>query len=448
MPAKPAKLQLSPKVFFKKVCGEVYVRNVATGEEFLFNAEAAPVFSALRRGALPSAPALRGKAAFLRKLKSFGLLRATTGGARSRATIAPKAELSAADAPPDIAGHCQENCGRNHRLWSAGLELTWRCNARCRHCYLDMPEEQTAVGELSEVEWLSVVDQLSRMGCMNVLVTGGEPTLHPAFLPVCERIVKRGMLCDIYTNGIDIPDAMFGALCELPLNSVSVSLYSGTDAFHDEVTGIPGSFRKTLDALLRFKDAGVAVYAKAPMFHGHLEDIFSAMELGEQRGFAVKPANIIVPGHSGISRNQMMLDAAEYLEFLEQKSTPDSGADTDQARVARANGPVCQAGLTTLCVSPTGDVMPCNSFPWRCGNVRESPLAAIWRTGEPLRRLWAMRFKAFSPRCAKCKDIAFCTICPGASWNETHGQLAPCSWSCEQTAVRAAFNRKPQRREQ
>ena len=440
-PRRSRTLQLARTVFFKKVADGVFVRNVATGEEFLFTPDAAPVFSALRRGSAPDRPALRGRSAFIRLLKTHGLLQSAETGRRSRAKTVVPPRAPGEGAVRDIAGRCQDACLRTNRLWSAGLELTWRCNARCRHCYLDVPEEQTAAGELTEAQWLFVVDQLARMGCMNVLVTGGEPTLHPAFLAVCKRIADRGMLCDVYTNGIAVSDAMFDALRAIPLNSVSFSLYSGAAAFHDEITGVPGSFRRTLSTLLRFKEADVRVYAKAPMFHGHLEDVFSAMELGEKTGFPVKPANILVPGHSGTGRNPMMLRPSEYEAFLERNSTPDPFAGAEQAREVRANGPVCQAGRTTLCVSPTGNVTPCNSFPRVCGNVLEMPLAAIWRKSAPLRRLRALRFKDFSPRCATCADIAFCTICPGASWIETNGSFAPCSWSCEQTAVRAAFNR-------
>ena len=68
------KLKLVRTAFFKKVGDEVYVRNVATGEEFVFNGAAAPIFSALRRGADRSSAALRGNARFLRELVSFGLL--------------------------------------------------------------------------------------------------------------------------------------------------------------------------------------------------------------------------------------------------------------------------------------------------------------------------------------------------------------------------------------
>ena len=251
---------------------------------------------------------------------------------------------------------------------------------------------------------------------MNVLVTGGEPTLHPDFLAICEHIVKRGMLCDIYTNGIYIPDDLFNALCKLPLNSVSVSLYSGTNAFHDTITGVPGSFKRTLSTLLRFKNAGFDAYAKAPIFHKHLDDYFSAKELGMRNGFRVLASTILVPGHSGRTRNPMMMDASEYRRFLEQDAIPNTAIDNSDEQKKRLDEPLCHAGLSTLCISPFGDVMPCNSFPAVCGNVIQTRLSTIWQTSNIFRFLREFRRRDVSPDCASCKDIVFCTICPGASW--------------------------------
>lgn len=433
-------LRLAPSVFFRKVAPEVYVRDVATGEEFIFSAEAAPVFSALRRGVALDSPVLRENASFLRQLASWGLL---TPHPALRGRKCPPADPAGVPASGgDLLARFQESCRRRHRLGAACLELTYRCNARCSHCYLDDASEQTAAGELDGAEWRNVIDQLARMGCMRVLVTGGEPTLHSDCLDICRHVVRRGMLCDLYTNGIAVPEAFFEGISALPLNSVSVSLYSGTDAFHDAITGIPGSFQKTLASLLRFKAAGFDVFAKTPLFHGHLDDYFSARRLGLQHNFSVHPANILVPGHSGTSRNEMMLDSAEYREFLERDARPDTAPETETSRETIAGDSVCHAGLSTLCISPTGIVRPCNSFPWDCGNVRSDSLSHIWKTAEPFRRLRALRRRDLSPACATCPDIACCTVCPGAAWTENPGAFSPCSWSCAQAADRAAFNRQ------
>ena len=434
---------LAKTVFFRKVGSVVFVRNVATGEEFLFNEETEPILSALRNGATSRSAALRGQNDFIQELHDLGI--ANLGEEKPKDRLGLDSDRYFLDectvTKGNLVSSLQEECRQMHHLWSAGIELTYRCNEHCKHCYLDVHEEQIATSELTQTEWMKVVDQLARMGCMNVLVTGGEPTLHPAFLSICERIIQRGMLCDVYTNGVAVSDSLFDSLCKLPLNSISVSLYSGVSKFHDNVTGVPGSFQKTLATLLRFMWAGFNTYAKVPVFHGHLDDFFAARELGCKHGFRVLASTILVPGHSGKSRNEMMMDVAEYRRFLEHETMPDTSVEASAALEKCKNEPLCQAGQSTLCVSPFGDVMPCNSFPAICGNVRNSSLAKIWRTSKLLKRLRGVCRFNLSPRCANCKDIAYCTVCPGASWNEAKGRILPCSWSCEQAHVRAAFNR-------
>ena len=242
--------RLVKSAFFRKVGNVVYVRNVATGDDFIFSQEAWPIFTALRKGVTSRSSVLQGQKKFISQLVSLGIVScdniSKSAKARKPTTIDGGMSLEECTSKDDIVGQLQEECRRKHLLWSAGLELTYRCNERCRHCYLDIHEEQTPSRELSKNEWLKVVDQLARMGCMKVLVTGGEPTIHPAFLSICERIIKRGMLCDVYTNGLAISEDIFNSLCKLPLNSISVSLYSGSRKFHDKITGVPGSFQKTL----------------------------------------------------------------------------------------------------------------------------------------------------------------------------------------------------------
>ncbi len=445
-----SRYRLVRTAFFRKVGKVVYVRNVATGEDFVFSKEALPILNTLRNGITDRSIVFREQKEFIHELCSLGIVdcNGDNGNQESSSKHVAGRMKSLEDClsnTGDIVGNLQEECRQKHLLWSAGLELTYRCNERCRHCYLDVHEEQTPSRELTENEWHRVVDQLARMGCVNVLVTGGEPTMHPAFLSICDRIIKRGMLCDVYTNGLVISDGLFDSLCKLPLNSVSVSLYSGSSKFHDKITGVPGSFQKTLSNLLRFKASGFDAYAKVPVFHKHLDDFFEAKELGDKHGFRVLASTILVPGHSGKSRNPMMMDSAEYMEFLKRETVPNTTLESPELIEKYREEPICQAGQSTLCVSPSGDVMPCNSFSVCCGNVRQSSLSQIWRTSEFLKRIRKTRRCDVSPRCATCSDIAYCTVCLGASWNETHGQIAPCSWSCEQTRVRAAFNRKQRR---
>ena len=58
---------------------------------------------------------------------------------------------------------------------TGSVELTYRCNLRCAHCYIP---HRSGRGELSTDEWKGLLDQVAEAGCLYLLVTGGEPFLR------------------------------------------------------------------------------------------------------------------------------------------------------------------------------------------------------------------------------------------------------------------------------
>ena len=62
-----------------------------------------------------------------------------------------------------------------HRPLSVHFDLTYRCNERCVHCYLDHDDH----GELTTAECLKVLDDLARSGALFLTFSGGEIFLRP-----------------------------------------------------------------------------------------------------------------------------------------------------------------------------------------------------------------------------------------------------------------------------
>src|SRR5258708_6004639 len=62
------------------------------------------------------------------------------------------------------------------------LELTRRCNLECPHCYIDGGLARE--GEMPGSEFHRLLDEFADMGVWAVAMTGGEPTLHPDFIPL------------------------------------------------------------------------------------------------------------------------------------------------------------------------------------------------------------------------------------------------------------------------
>ncbi len=136
------------------------------------------------------------------------------------------------------------------------------CNHHCPMCSNSgRPEAwQTATAELvRRAHWLR--DQ----GVRRVVVTGGEPTVHPGFLQVVETLRDLGMAWDINTNGSRLHEPGFCAtVAELGLLRAIVSLHACDPQDSALISGITAKGHQRIvagvDELLR---CGVAVMVNA-----------------------------------------------------------------------------------------------------------------------------------------------------------------------------------------
>ena len=78
----------------------------------------------------------------------------------------------------------------------AMLELTYRCNFRCVHCYL---VEFRSPGVLTTDELRSTMEQLAQMGCMVLTLTGGEPLVRRDFFEIADIAKELRFALRIFT---------------------------------------------------------------------------------------------------------------------------------------------------------------------------------------------------------------------------------------------------------
>lgn len=326
----------------------------------------------------------------------------------------------------DIRSYIQRKCFDNHWLFTACLELTYRCNEKCIHCYADTPFDNGE--ELTTAEYRDVIDQLRDLGCMGVLVTGGEATLRQDFFEITEYIKKCGMLVDVYTNGLHLSEKFLDRLIALKPNSVSFSFYGGTPEIHDLVTTVPGSFEKSLKSLMTVKCSGIDTYIKTVVMRENVDDYENLLRLGKRLGVSILSSLSIMPSHGGKSAEPYrLLDTEKYVEILklqEKYELADFGRE-----VHKRGNYICASGLDALSIDPFGGVHPCNAQPMLLGNVRNDRLRDIWENSTQLKSLQSIRPIDLSDKCIDCEDLDWCGVCMGSAIRE-NGKLAPCSDTC------------------
>ncbi|MCP4659435.1 MAG: radical SAM protein [bacterium] len=159
-------------------------------------------------------------------------------------------------------GNTSSGRGRSLPLRRIVIELTNRCNLRCRHCFR---ERHAATDDLPLEILEKVVREGRSCGLEQVSFTGGEPTLHPGFprrgtsegFPDVVRLVAAaGYDFGFVSNGLIFPK-IHPLLVEHRdhFEGVTFSVDGAREATHDRLRG-QGSYRRVMQAatICTFKD--------------------------------------------------------------------------------------------------------------------------------------------------------------------------------------------------
>ncbi len=128
-------------------------------------------------------------------------------------------------------------------LW----ELTSACNLKCDFCLVEIKGRHLAVEAA-----LVIADQLVAARVDKVLLSGGEPLLHPGAEAVIRRLSTSDVLVKLLTNGTIHHPGVFDLIGASDSIEVSLSLPTVDPAEADHIFGRPDTLAKiaaTIDAL-------------------------------------------------------------------------------------------------------------------------------------------------------------------------------------------------------
>jgi radical SAM protein with 4Fe4S-binding SPASM domain len=303
------------------------------------------------------------------------------------------------------------------------LELTYRCNNRCVHCYCNLPasDKEAEQKELNMEEIERLFDELQHMGTLWLLLTGGEPLLRKDFKEIYLSAKRHGFLITVFTNATLVDDEIVELFKAYPPFVVEVTMYGATEETYERVTRVKGSYRNYWEGLNRLLKAGIKVKTKAMVLTINQHEIKMLHRLSKELGchFRFDPLlhkriddrKYSSPEKYRISiKDVVRLDLdfperlQEYEEFCEKLvGKVVSGSD-------RLIG--CGAGKFSLHIAPDGKVMPCSMLCNMDVSLREKPLKNIWETD--IKELIFTK-KDFSLECDECPLLNLCGQCVGWS---------------------------------
>jgi radical SAM protein with 4Fe4S-binding SPASM domain len=321
---------------------------------------------------------------------------------------------------------------------SVQLDLTYRCNERCVHCYLDHDDH----GEMTTAEIKELLDQMADAGVFYLTISGGEILMRRDFFEILEHARARTFCVKLKTNGVLIREKEAARLRELGVESVQISIYSHRPEVHDAITKMPGSLRKSIEAVRLLRKQGLHVTLANVLMVQNAQDYRGVRALGVELDAKVTIDPTITPMMDGDrSILKLNVDQAALREVfrnedlvgnVEEFCAPPQGVDEDALDMLP-----CSAGHTACYVSPYGDVYPCVQFPLPTGNVRRTRFVDIWRHSPQFKEVRSITLRDM-PSCSQCAHGATCTRCPGLAYMEGN-MRGPSTQDCEKSFARTGI---------
>ncbi len=328
----------------------------------------------------------------------------------------------------------------NERPFLAIWEVTQACDLACVHCRASAQPERHPE-ELTTEEGKDLINQIAALKVPVFVLTGGDPIKRPDLFELIDHGRSAGVRVSLTPSATPLltRDVVF-RLKEAGLARLAVSLDGATAITHDAFRGMSGSFARTLDAIRWANDAGLPCQINTTFSRRNIGEIDTLVALMETLKITLWSVFFLVPTGRGQLDDLLSADEFEQIFAKLHQLSRTAGFDikTTEAqhyrrylieqRVAERKSGIAPAapaerpadmigraprglndGKGFVFISHTGEVFPSGFLPLTAGNVRQQPLASIYRDSPLFRNL-----RDTSQLGGKCGHCEFKEICGGS----------------------------------
>lgn len=338
-----------------------------------------------------------------------------------------------------LTNYLMNKAGRLGLPMNGTFELSPLCNFACKMCYVRKTPREVREHDrpmMQKEQWLSLAKTARDAGLLYLLITGGEPFLHPDFWEIYETVVNMGILVSINTNGSLIDGAAVERLKKRPPSRVNITLYGASDETYEALCGAKGVFTRVTDAIRMLRQAGIQVklncsltphncgdLAKMAAFAARLDAPFSlnaymfppmrrdASMVGQNDRFTPEQA-----GFWTVEEKRLRLSPEAFLRYAE--SVVSGYVDPpglDESCVDPQDGKIhCRAGKSCFWVTWDGWFSACGMMLEPRVDLYENSFEGCW---QKLREACAPI--RLSGVCEKCPNLALCHSCAAVAAAET-----------------------------
>lgn len=309
------------------------------------------------------------------------------------------------------------------KLYYISLQVTDRCNLRCRHCYASAGE-LSSNNELTTDEYFRLIDQLSLISDINLctpIITGGEPLLRDDILEIVDYILSKYEKTVIVTNGLLINSSLIKEFEKRPNLMFQISLDGAHKKTHEDIRG-KNTFEHLLSNIRKMTDRNIKV-SLSPLcsskFIDEIDEYFDLAKNLNVQNIQFQPVQYIGRAlkNSDIHRSdsKKLIKKIFHYYFKENyHSLISSGLESKSIIHVRNLNKLnsCGTGHGTMYIASNGDVFSCPNMKhidYKIGNVLEKNIEEMYFCSPIYIKLRSLNInKDYPTDCVNCEVKHFC----------------------------------------
>ena len=346
-------------------------------------------------------------------------------------------------------------------------EVTQSCDLACKHCRA-AAQPLPHPDQLSTAEGKALIDQIAAMHVPIFVFTGGDPLKRADVYDLIRYAAEKGVHVALTPSATPLltREAIF-KLKAAGLVRLGISLDGSSPEIHDKFRGLPGAWARTIQAIEWANEAGIPIQVHTTISRHNADDLDHLCNLFEKLAIVMWNVFFLVPVGRGqladllsgeefeqvfgkiyelshrVNFQIKTTEAMHYRRYLLQHNleerkfahgghpgavrstayepgapTADAASRTKAWATRRVND-----GKGFVFISHMGNVYPSGFLPIHAGNIRETPLAEIYRNAPIFK---ALRDTAqLEGKCGACEYKEICGGSRARAYALTGDPLAP-----------------------
>ncbi len=333
-------------------------------------------------------------------------------------------------------------------------EVTQSCDLACKHCRA-AAQPIAHPDQLSTDEGKALIDQIAEMKIPIFVFTGGDPLKRPDVYELIRYSAEKGVKVAVTPSATPLltREAIF-KMKEAGVVRLGISLDGSSPEIHDKFRGLPGAFARTIQAVEWAGEAGLPIQVHTTISRHNAHDLDNLCSLFEKLAIVMWNVFFLVPLGRGqqadllsgeefeqvfgkiyelshrVSFQIKTTEAMHYRRYLLQHNLEERRLGHGHPASAATAGleyepgapiadPRARAqtwatrrvndGKGFMFISHVGNVYPSGFLPIHAGNIRETPLADIYRNAPIFKAL-----RDTSKLEGKCGACEYKEICGGS----------------------------------